>query len=214
MFMRYERKYRIEGVPEALVHQVVRLNPGSFQIAYPDRWVNSIYLDDSTSRALQDNLAGISNRTKYRVRWYGENIRQGQKPNIEEKIKMNMLGSKNVTRLPDFIFDEQFDLAAYLQANTNLPSDMRPVVLVRYRRAYYLSLDGQVRATIDRNIQYFPFQGSRLPLLSPVEDPAIILEVKHEEDTSEDRLNAIYQAIPFRMTKNSKFVEGAMSRPF
>lgn len=212
--MRYERKFRIEGVSEALVQQVVRLNPASFQVAFPDRWVNSIYLDNSTSNALRDNLAGISNRTKYRVRWYGEDLCLAHKPNLEEKIKQNMLGSKNVSPLPNFQINNDFNLSAYLQQNTNLPSDMRPVVLVRYRRAYFLSMDGQVRATIDRHVQYFPFQGSRMPLLSPLEDPAIILEIKHDEHTSEDRLNAMYQGIPFRITKNSKFVEAAMSRWF
>ena len=37
---------------------------------YKDRLINSIYYDDENFTTAQNNLSGISNRRKYRIRWY------------------------------------------------------------------------------------------------------------------------------------------------
>ena len=37
---------------------------------YPDRYINTIYLDNPDYESVRDNLAGISDRLKIRIRWY------------------------------------------------------------------------------------------------------------------------------------------------
>ncbi len=181
--------------------------PLSFQMAYPDRAVNSIYLDSPSLHALQDNLSGISNRSKYRVRWYGEEMEIATKPLLERKIKSNQLGEKEYWPLPDFQLSDDFDLTSFLLQNSPAHQLLSPVVFVRYHRSYYVSFDGQVRATIDRALQYLHFHGNLWMKNTPVHDPAIILEIKYDEKL-DGQLDDIFQALPFRLGKNSKFVGG------
>ena len=87
----------------ALVRAWVRTHRAAFMVAYPPRRVNNIYFDSHTLSNLDDNLAGISERCKLRLRWYGADtaIVRGQ---LELKQKSNTLGSKIVRPLP-FMLD-------------------------------------------------------------------------------------------------------------
>ena len=38
---------------------------------YDNRSVNSIYFDDVNFSSVRDNLAGLPQRNKFRLRWYG-----------------------------------------------------------------------------------------------------------------------------------------------
>ena len=42
---------------------------------YKDRLINSIYYDDESFTTAQNNLSGISNRRKYRIRWYDDGFK-------------------------------------------------------------------------------------------------------------------------------------------
>ena len=72
--MRYERKYKIESISADVVRQIVTNHPASFRKIYPDRKVNNIYFDNSELSAYFENVNGVSERRKFRVRWYGEDI--------------------------------------------------------------------------------------------------------------------------------------------
>ena len=54
------------------------------QKQYKDRFINSIYYDNDNFTTARDNLAGISNRRKYRIRWYND---KDKNFNYEIKIK-------------------------------------------------------------------------------------------------------------------------------
>lgn len=205
--MRYERKYRIEEASAQEVREVLRVIPGSFHESFPDRWVNSIYFDGPGFEALQENLSGVSNREKYRIRWYGEVRQRIEKPVLEKKIKSNQLGTKEHTKLQPIDLLKSIDLSTALRQQTEVGPALQPVVIVRYLRQYLVSMDQQVRATIDRHLQYYPFSGPNPVWHSPIRDEAVILEIKYGQD-QEDKIDQILQAIPFRLTKNSKFVSG------
>lgn len=205
--MRYERKYRIEQASWQEVELAIRQLPVSFQTSYPDRRVNSIYLDSPDLRALRDNLGGISNRWKFRLRWYGDDLKNLRKPILEKKIKKNQLGTKEHFPIPDLSLSEDFDLAEFLMENGPVPHALRPVVLVQYLRSYYESFDRRVRATIDREIRYFHFQGNIFRENLAKDDRAVILEIKYDEKL-DGELDDIFQNLPFRLGKNSKYVEG------
>ena len=59
--------------------------------SYKDRFINSIYYDDENFTTAQDNLSGISNRRKYRIRWYDFEFKNFS---YEIKIKKIILGKK------------------------------------------------------------------------------------------------------------------------
>lgn len=101
-------------------------------------------------------------------------------------------------------FEDLLFLINYIQTNSDIQHDLLPVVLIRYHRSYFISQNNKVRATIDRALSYYKFQNHFYKHLSPVKDPAIILEVKYDKSL-DDATNTLFQQIPFRMTKNSKY---------
>jgi hypothetical protein len=95
--MRYEIKYALD--PAGLVEFSQWLaGAGWFRRAYPKRRVHSVYFDTAEMGAARDNLAGISLRNKYRVRWYSS-LRHNPTsseaaPRFEIKSKQGRLGWK------------------------------------------------------------------------------------------------------------------------
>ena len=61
----------------------------------------------------RDNLNGVQNRIKHRIRWYGEVIKV-EEPILEYKIKQGELGYKESYPLLGFVFDEAFRFEDYL----------------------------------------------------------------------------------------------------
>lgn len=197
--MRYERKYRIEDSSYDRVLHEVLCNPVSFASAFPDRIVNSIYYDDIDYTSYNDNLLGISNRIKYRIRWYGTDLSAVKKPTLEKKIKKNLLGTKELRRLKDFTLNEGAPTLDLLRNN-----DLSPYVIVRYHRTYLISMNGLIRATIDQNLEYINMINGRPSNFSQY-DKALILEIKYG-NSNESIAKLCTNAIPYRMTKNSKYV--------
>jgi len=70
--LRYERKYKLDLATPAFVKQVIKMHPASFRKIHPDRQVNNIYFDTIDLTTYKDNVIGIADRKKFRVRWYGE----------------------------------------------------------------------------------------------------------------------------------------------
>ena len=58
---------------------------------HKDRYINSIYYDDDDFITAKNNLSGISERRKYRIRWYGEDQNNFR---YEVKLKKIILGKK------------------------------------------------------------------------------------------------------------------------
>jgi len=205
--MRYERKYRIENQHFLQVLQEIMSIQGAFSSAYPDRWVNSIYLDNMDYRALRENLSGVSNRSKYRMRWYGEDYQNISNPILEEKIKANLLGYKNLKKLTSTTLSSS-NIRSKLDIDILKDLNQEPVVMVRYLRTYLESYDRRVRITIDRELQYRGINNYEIDPF-PIVDDAIILEMKYDQNIEEE-IDDILQAIKYRLTKNSKFVSGMM----
>ena len=65
-------------------------------------------------------------------------------------------------------------------------------------------MDGLLRATIDRELNYYNLIDGRLTE-QVYSDDAIILEIKYGQE-DEAIANSCMQAIPYRLTKNSKYV--------
>ena len=82
---------------------------------------------------------------------------------------------------------------------------MRPIISNRYQRDYYLSMNGRIRITIDRDISFenwFYPSGEKNKLLL---DNACILEIKFSKESLEDA-KTVFQTLGVRSTKSSKYV--------
>lgn len=227
--MRYERKYRIEEADFAQVRQMVREHPMAFRTLFPDRIVNNLYLDTPYLDFLNENLDGVGVRTKYRIRWYGNPFEQADAPILEVKRKDGELGDKLFASLPGFVVGKtdlkeylQNQLTPSLQIKSNLQSPdqtgpirefilptarLEPALFNRYLRSYLVSRDGKFRLTLDRKME---FTSARRPMDSPIRwrlDDAVVMEIKYEQE-SEAKWDGVGQFIPYRLGKNSKYVNG------
>ncbi len=200
--MRYERKYRIEASNLERVRTELLANPVGFIKSYPDRVVNSIYYDDINYSSYNDNLLGIGNRVKYRIRWYGDNLNNIHQPLLEKKIKRNLLGTKEYFTIKPFTL--AVDLPSINQEINLVTNQLFPHIIVRYKRSYYESMDRKLRATIDSELQYSCIINGKLSH-EINQDEAIILEIKYDQG-NEELANDCMQMIPYRLTKNSKYV--------
>jgi len=206
--MRHEKKYRIEYASLMEVQQVLLTHPSSFSTAFPSRFINSMYFDSADLGSFQQNQNGISERVKYRIRWYGEDMLMAKNPQLEIKIRNNEFGKKEIVSLPDFHLSDTSAIEKI--AKEHIPNELMPKVITRYQRQYYITQNQILRATIDGGVTYYGFDGF-LYKSTPNLDAAIILELKCEKDQI-SYLSEAAQHIPFRIRKNSKYVNGVFSQ--
>lgn len=214
---RYERKFDISMLSPERIEMLVRLHPGVFSENYPPRFINSIYLDSFMLRNFFDNICGIKERMKSRIRWYGEMLGMIKKPTLELKIKKDELGKKIAYPIAPFKITRGFSFDTIRGAikETSLPSALRIsilslncVVLVRYRRKYYQSADRKYRITIDGGIEFYQLFRHYNSFLHKSNGACrTILELKYDADESKDA-DFIAGHFPFRITKSSKYVSG------
>ena len=205
--MRYERKYKIELLSLPLVHQSIRLHPASFRKIFPDRQVNNIYFDTSDFNTYKDNVMGIAERRKFRVRWYGKDLETILNPNFEIKIKNNQLGDKTVERLASFDLGNLNAITKQIQTLAHTYKPLIPTLLNSYHRSYYGTPDKKFRITIDSQICYHSLINNTNINGRKIEDEEIVLELKYHEalDSQTDRIT---QYFPYRLSKSSKYVTG------
>lgn len=214
---RYERKFYITHLALLELEHLIHHHPALFSEIFYERQVNNIYFDSVALRSYFDNLAGISQRYKARIRWYGDTFGIARTPTLEIKLKNNALGQKLRYNLPDLPIGphlSHFDwqraiIAAGVPAH--LRDDLlglRPVFANSYRRKYFQSADRRFRLTIDRDLKYY--RVSSAWGVSPVAHQlgsGLVMELKYSPEADElaDRITAWF---PFRVTKNSKYIHG------
>ena len=214
---RYERKFLLEGLDRHLVKAMVKSHPGMFSEIYHPRTVNNIYLDSVDFDSYSANVVGISERIKARVRWYGDEMHKIAGPVLEFKIKSGFLGKKDRFTLEPFVLDEGFSSRYFRNfiRESELPGEVKAslaaldvVLLNRYRRTYFLSADKKFRITIDTDMEYYRIAGLRNSYLSRISDRnSGVVELKYDP-VDDVRAERITSAFPFRVTKNSKYVQG------
>jgi SPX domain protein involved in polyphosphate accumulation len=215
---RYERKFHVMELTRPQVESLVRLNPAMFSEIYHRRWVNNIYLDTWSMVSYHENLIGCSrSRAKYRIRWYGDLSGRVAQPILELKVKRGEVNRKDSFPLEPFVVDEHlsprtlhdlFRAAALPTALRNDLLKLRPVLVNRYRRSYFLAADRRFRLTMDSDITYYDASDECQLLRFHWFDPAsVVLELKYPVEAAQyaDRIS---QHFPFRLTRNSKYMTG------
>ncbi|UCC51019.1 MAG: VTC domain-containing protein [Anaerolineaceae bacterium] len=212
---RYERKFFISDLTSHEVEAIIKLHPAIISEIYYPRYVNNIYLDSFAMNSYFDNVDGVADRIKVRIRWYGDMFGVIEKPVLEFKIKRGLVGRKESFPLKSFSIDEhlQLDCIVDLFDRSDIPADLRlnlgaveASLINRYRRKYFLSADKRYRITIDTELTFCPVEKARF-LHKYVDYASTVLEVKyHPEDNRQ--VTRITSHFPFRMTRSSKYVNG------
>jgi hypothetical protein len=214
---RYEKKYVISLLNENNFFFHLNKHPYLFNKEYEDRQVNNIYFDTPTMMCYWDNVSGVSNRIKVRIRWYGDTFGIVKNPVLEIKIKKNSVGSKTLFNLSKINVDNELNIESIHTQFTKLeiPDEikefllsLRMTVMNSYSRKYFISKDKKFRLTYDSKLNFFlvaNYSNSYNKVIRPTSRR--IFEIKYGENMS-DMASIISNYFPFRMTKSSKYVFG------
>ncbi len=215
---RFERKFVAEKVNRQTAELVVKQNSAFFTIAYPARQVNNIYFDTPGMDCYFDNLFGVGDRWKVRVRWYGSLFGKVDSPVLEFKIKKGLAGTKRSYLLPPFEIGRTYFSGGIWKdyfRSLDLPDEARlklsgvqPVLLNTYQRSYFTSVNQKFRITVDDNLEYYNLRPTWNHFLHVHrEHLKSVLELKYDRDWAPEA-EQITNQIPFRLDKNSKYVSG------
>jgi hypothetical protein len=215
--LRYEKKLIAEGLTLAEVLAGVRRHPSAFREVYPPRTVNNIYLDSPARSDYHEHINGTANRSKTRVRWYGQQFAVAEHPKLERKLKRGTASGKQACPLPSLSINGgglrlslngAFDAAVIPPILRFSLRHLEPALFNRYHRHYFLSRDGEFRLTVDSGLQFAGVQDNRgaVTFSSPVAR-TVIIELKFGLDSAEDAA-LVTSAFPFRVARFSKYVAG------
>ena len=153
-------------------------------------FIRSLYFDDYKDTAYNQVINGLSEREKYRIRYYNYDSNFIRFENKYKKNNMNKKTSVNINKedVVKIIDNQEIStndnlLSLFLiKKNTEL---YRPVVIIDYNRDAYIYKAGNVRITFDYNLtcsydidNFFKKDIDSIPLLDKNE---VILEVKFDE---------------------------------
>jgi len=201
---RYELKYVLNAADLNSFYAILHTHPAGFNKLFPDRIINNIYFDDVDFSSCQDNLFGVSERVKIRYRWYGD-FESFSRGIVEKKIKNNTLGTKEFINInaPASLADLSSKVNAISPTSMVFPSLQNS-----YQRSYFIDRELKFRMTIDRKLS-FHYPGYMLEDMSQAtfQDDRIIIEIKFDiaDYTFFDRIS---NALPYRLSKHSKYVTG------
>ena len=193
--LRHELKYFINpaemNVLRGVLTPLMQLDPnGNERNEYH---IRSLYFDTINYDALEEKIAGVGNRKKYRIRIYNFSDRVIK---LECKSKYGDLISKQSVTIPrelaeQLIAGDPEGLQrmrhplfhdVYREMKTRL---LRPAVIVDYVREAYIHTAEEVRVTFDKQLRTGLFSSDMfnrdLPTYPVFDDPVEILEVKYDE---------------------------------
>ncbi len=209
---RFEQKSQIQELREFDIIDLLNRHPVCFNEVFYERRVNNIYLDTFDYQYYYDNFSSIANRVKFRIRWYADNIEDIKEPYLEIKIKRGELGYKIRKRFCDFALNDFFLRDKYIKFvnDSDLPlvlkeflRSLKPSLLNSYKRRYFSSFDNNYRSTVDYNLSYFMPNRN---FLNFINNNDVIFELKYA--SNHDQSGKIFNFLPFRRTRYSKYIMG------
>ena len=214
---RYERKFVVNDMHYHEIIQHIRNNRAAFDGLYEPRYINNIYFDTNDIDYFYDNISGKGSRKKARIRWYGELMGNVSTPVLEFKLREGMVGNKISFPLKPFTLDNRFtvELINNIIRESNLPNwaesvmlMLKPALLNRYHRQYFISFNNEFRLTLDDELTYYGMHSGVNNFMEKHNDNSVIVELKY--DTKFDGYESAHIAneLPFRLSKSSKYVNG------
>ena len=193
--LRHELKYFITpaemNVLRGVLTPVMQLDPNGNE--NNEYHIRSLYFDTIHDRALEEKIAGVGNRKKYRIRIYNF---KDKVIKLECKSKYGDLISKQSVTIPRELADQliagdpeglqrmRHPLLhdVYREMKLNL---LRPAVIVDYTREAYIHPAEEVRITFDKTLRTGLFShdmfNKDIPTYPVFDEPVEILEVKFDE---------------------------------
>ena len=185
-----------------------------FRTNFPDRTVNSIYFDDFNNSCVSENLEGVNEKTKFRLRWYGKNNHILKNPKLEFKVKKNFMNYKiiNDLKILDNLDLRKTKNVNFITKTVNSNYKIKtliPVSTTHYDRSYFLSSNNLIRSTLDKQLKVSKFNNDFfIPIFKKFNK--IILELKYEKKYDEYVRKNIND-ISSRYSKNSKYIYSMMN---
>ena len=186
---RYEIKFILNSFQLSQALKWLNFQTSAKEV-YNSRTVNSIYFDDNYFSSVKDNLMGISRRSKYRLRWYGDfGEFDAEDINFEIKSRVNRTGHKTrkkISMIPNLDHIKYCDLQAILKEELEpefcFDKALYPSLRVSYKRQYFEGSQG-VRVTLDNRIRYYRTSlHSEIFASKSIQYPLTIMEIKFHPD--------------------------------
>ena len=193
--LRHELKYHITPaeltVLRGVLAPVMQLDPNGNE--NNEYHIRSLYFDTINDDALEEKIAGVGNRKKYRIRIYNFSDKVIK---LECKSKYGDLISKQSVSIPRELAEQliagdpdglqrmRHPLLhdVYREMRTRL---LRPAVIVDYVREAYIHQAEEVRITFDKQVRTGLYSvdmfNPQIPTYPVLDDPVEILEVKFDE---------------------------------
>ena len=215
-YFRYEIKFQLnEGKYAAIINWLYIMS--KFTRKYPNRMVNSLYFDDLNFNSVRDNLSGVLERKKFRLRWYGRDLSNAKSLIYETKIRNGRLGGKkllnldkiksslhgaNISKITDVLNRYRFKSNYEISKEYLLPS-----LFVNYEREYFQD-NTDIRITIDSKINFsIPSPEKSLNELRKTAFSQRVLEVKFNQ-ASKDLAQSYIARFKLTPVRNSKYLTG------
>ena len=162
MQLRHELKHEISMSDMIAIRQRMRAIAKSDPHAIDGKYfIRSLYFDTPEDRALIEKQSGISQRQKFRIRYYNYDT---SVINLEKKLKSGGLGCKISARLDvkqaekivngdtSWMMDSDNELIRELYS-LMVSDRLGPKTIVDYTREPFIYGPGNVRVTLDYNIR-------------------------------------------------------------
>jgi len=214
--LRYEIKFVVPITESYRLTAWVRAHTAAFGIAYPPRRVNNVYYDSYGLDTYEENLSGVSERTKIRLRWYGADSER-LSGKLELKMKRNRLGWKNSFPIKDLMFYGRSWQRITRDLRQQLPTEGRswlddhpePVLINRYLRQYHVSRNGRIRITLDTELSAYDQRLARSPNRTARTNLPDVMVLEAKADSSHfGELGDVISSMPSRVGRFSKYVSG------
>ena len=201
---RIEKKFIFPSQESDLVKKILLGN--NFKKLYSDRYITSIYIDNLNFDSAKDNINGVNERKKFRVRWYDDDL---NKIYFEQKNKNNFFVWKNIKKLEldinkKNLINKIYELLSNNNKYINTNYNYKMVLKINYKRSYFISDQGEFRATIDTEINTSPV----LDFNQVIRLPETILEFKFSKN-SESYFRDFFslRGLNIRSKKYSKYIQ-------
>jgi hypothetical protein len=222
--MRQEKKYTFSITNLSEVKKNIQDSVNSISKSYEDRYVNSLYFDSYDYLNYEENLGGLSNRSKARLRWYSKkpflNIDKETNMYFEIKIKRNLFGSKLIHKFKfsnDTILFDNYSIINYLRKI--LPLSFLPYIDhcsimslgVSYEREYFETYTKNLRLTIDKNIKFIRPNFFDVFNFKEIETYNLdygVLELKFLKNMSNEVRNIMLDCVSISSGRHSKYSVG------
>jgi len=207
--MRYEIKIPVQK-HNILIMDEYLSNLKGLRKHHDNRFLSSIYYDTEKLSLARLNIEGVSERYKFRIRWYNE-IKS--KFNYEIKKRKNKFGSKiiynskiNLENIEiEKLFSKESAILENLSGNEKfilMNYNLLPKLKISYERKYFIYKD-KIRVTYDTPPEYELMRSNK----KKITDNNFVIEVKFLEDDYPEAQNLIKNNY-FSVQRYSKYLKG------